>query len=293
MKRFFIVAILQIIASTTGVGQELYSDLYQYSYSSLSPAFAGSNGTKITAWGTVFTGLGNRFPAERNSAFMGFETRVKKIRSGFGFNASAWRWSGYASQSAILQYNYYIPVGEEDEIIIGLRGGLFSYSFTTSFFYPIDQNDPLFRPDYVTTRFLQLGAGAIYKSKRWFAGISPETIPGYGFSGLDGFGYVRKGVQVNCFAGANADFGENISTVHSLYAFTLPNFWRIDLNTSAVFWNRLIAGVSVEFHEEDIFPKANAGIKFKDLGQVVVMLYSRERAVEKTFSGQLLLMFNL
>lgn len=293
MKRLFFITILISMSSKVSVAQELYSDLYQYNYSSINPAFVGTNGTRMTFWGTVFDPIDNAVPHERNSAFMGFETRAKKISSGFGANVSAWRWTRFSSLSTNLLYNYYIPIGEESEVIIGGMVGVFSFSYDLStFFTPIDQFDPLIPDGPSSSTAMQVGLAALYKTKKWFAGLSAENRPHEDIVGATDFRLSSRPMQINSFAGLNAELGR-ISTTHSLYAMKLPNYWRVDLNTSGVFLKWLIAGVSLQIEERDIVPKANAGIKFKDVGQVVVMLYSQRRAVAKDFSGQLMLMFNL
>ena len=140
------------------------------------------------------------------------------------------------------------------------------------------------------------GLGLLYKTDRFFVGISTDNL---GTKTVDPDQYLNivdiDKKLVHYMAGVNFKIAERLSSDHSVYAITVDNYWRVDLNNTFTFDNWIIAGVSVEKNAiaDDIIPKINAGIKLKDKGKLMLMLYSKDYDAPKSFSAQVMMQFNL
>jgi len=105
-----------LVIPSVGYCQVTALDLYQYNYTTISPAFAGVDGLKITGIGNLvsFKGGGNN-----HSAFAGFEGKVKNVGGGFSY-------SGYHVGPTTV-YNFNVPVnyqfklGETRKVVVGAR----------------------------------------------------------------------------------------------------------------------------------------------------------------------------
>lgn len=272
-------------------GQFPVNDLYQYNYTSISPAFAGLDGQKITFIGSTFQA--SKFPGP-DSGFMGFETTIKKINSGVGFNAITEQSGPVSSTYLSLLYNYQWNIGDERTLVFGAKLGSYALGVNLSQYIPVDNNDPLLNsPGDASTTNLMAGAGVLYKGKRFFAGISADNLAHRKVYSDPYINFSPDNILFHYFLGTNVDLGKSFSTTHSIYSYTIENDWRADLNNAVIFRKWLIAGVSFQFDDNGVMPKANAGVSIKDKAKVLVMLYSKERDVERKFSGQLLLQFSL
>jgi len=165
---------------------------------------------------------------------------------------------------------------------------------TTDFsrYVPIDPNDPLINAqNKITQTFLNWSLGGLYKGKKFYAGLSFDNLD----SSVPGYSNRNDRVnQYNLVVGKDFGGSGSLESNHSIYATLLDDEWRIDLNNNIVIKKKIIAGFSLQFTEDDILPKVNAGYKFGDVAQVVISLYSKANESKyKNFSGQLFLQFNI
>jgi type IX secretion system PorP/SprF family membrane protein len=293
MKNIIIVCWI-ITGVNCAMAQEPVSNLYQYNYTSVNPAFAGLDGQKVTTMAN-YRSTGNYVTT---SGFLGYEVTVDKMNSGFGFTAS--RSSlGPQSQSFLnLLYNYQWKVGKS-KIVFGAKVSDYISVIDFSQYQPIGNNfDPLLdMPSGASSNTMLLGLGVLVKTDRFFVGISTDNAT---YARLKKNEYVvgeedfsAKIIHYN--AGVNFKIASWLTSTHSVYGLTVDEYWRIDLNNTFTFGGWIIGGVSIEKNQfnDNVVPKINAGLKLKDKGQIVVMLYSKDYDVPKNFSAQIMAQFNL
>jgi len=111
-----IIFLLAATAATTF--SQIVTDLYQYHYTTVSPAFAGTAGNKITFQGSLWLDEHDNSVA---TSFIGAEFNIKKINSGIGFNATTFRGEEDLSLMNVI-YNYHFKIGEKSKFIVGNIG---------------------------------------------------------------------------------------------------------------------------------------------------------------------------
>lgn len=286
MKKSIVISIVLLaFVRYNAVAQYPANDLYQYNYTSMSPTFTGLEGTAVTF-------IGNKFHPKQSSGqdsgFIGIETTIDKINSGIGFTAMAEQTFITTSTFLNLNYNYQWKIGEDRKMVAGTRLGTYEIAIDYSVFS--GGGDPLLNPGRGSLTNMMAGFRILYSGKKLFGGISADNVLRKGLHSDPGFRAFSPDILFHYFIGTNIDFGENFSTTHSVYAYSIDNDRRVDLNNSVLIRKWIIAGLSIEFNGDPV-PKANVGVSIKDKAKILVMVYSSARDVEKEFSGQLLLQF--
>jgi type IX secretion system PorP/SprF family membrane protein len=287
---FFFVVIVPL----PGYGQGASFDLYQYNYLTINPAFAGTEGTKLTELDNVV------FPVKNNphSFFVAAETRLQNVGVGLtGFRTSLGA-ETIAEIAAPVNYQFKV---NKSKLVAGAR---LSYQLMTVDFSKItwlDQSDPLLNASSKDSRsIMNLGLGALYDAESFFAGISVDNLLGQ--EKANGNTIPPPPTRYNVMLGKTFNGKGKFTSTHSIYATgthayytSVKDSWRVDLNNSIVFIDRWIAGVTLELDKGgDVLPKFNAGVNFANIAKVVVLLYSKKGDIQyKGFNGQLALVFML
>lgn len=291
--RRLLVNILFVFAIHCAFAQEPVSDLYQYNYATINPAFAGIDGQKITATPRMMSNNGKSI---RSMGFVGYEGRIKN--SGFGVSGISTGIGPQTDSYLNAFYNYQWKLADGSKFVVAGKMSSYHLSIDFSKYNPIDPNDPLLDigNPVKSQSHLLFGLGVLYKRDRFFVGLSTDNLVDARLKSDDIFKDQKLEMKklFHYIAGMNFNLGANIRSTHSIYAYTLGNAWRVDLNNSITFgW--FIAGLSLESDDgnNDILPKVNAGIKLKDKGQIVVGLYSQHGKLPSYTNAQMMLQFNL
>ena len=265
-----IIFLLAATAATTF--SQIVTDLYQYHYTTVSPAFAGTAGNKITFQGSLWLDEHDNSVA---TSFIGAEFNIKKINSGIGFNATTFRGEEDLSLMNVI-YNYHFKIGEKSKFIVGTRLSSLQVSSRV----------------YAATGFVG-NIGVQLKGPRAYAGVSIDNVV---TSELRHFNYFTTRVW-NIIVGRDIKVGEDFESMNSVYVATAKEDWFVSANTSVVIKKLVILGLSLDFAKDidDVFWKGNAGIRFGDVGRVLFSVYTKSFQVvpERKFSGQMMLQFNL
>jgi hypothetical protein len=272
------------------------NDLYAYNYTTVSPAFAGTDGQKISFIGSMYAPKTTDY---YGFGFAGYEARIDRINSGVGFTLSANSYVNQSFSDLSFLYNYQLDLDENSKLIVGARLTASQMAFDHSVVYPPDPADPI-RYIGVSTARTTLGAAAVlYKHKKLFAGFSIDNLFRgkyrlHNLFGLQGY----HDPQYNMIVGGSVGIGERSLTTHSVYVSNKNDYWRFDFNNSILIRNRFIGGLSLEInnsdHDNQIYPKVNAGIRAKGKAQFVFSVYSEAYNMGgKKFSGQLMMQFTL
>ena len=265
------------------------NDLYQYNYVSINPSFAGVYGQNVSLLGTLT--IPERGGDRVTSGFAGFESYVSKISSGFGGSAAAVT-RGFFTHSYLNAFgNYQLKVNDDSKVIFGLK--ITGYQGVLDFteFIETDPSDPVIDVFPTTsTSDIRGGASILYKRNKFFAGLTADNIVRSRQTddarAYDALAYRQFSFQ----SGADFDLGPRVTSVNSLYLFSEEDYKRFDINTSLLIKEKFIVGCSLEVNSDDwVLPKLNGGVNFKDIGRVLVVLYSKEADLERRFNGQLML----
>jgi type IX secretion system PorP/SprF family membrane protein len=301
MKARVVILMVGVLTSGWVFGQSYRqlstTDLYQYNYTTISPAFAGVDGEKMTFIGSVFVPKNGVY---NGVGFLGYETPIKKIKSGIGFNASIDRQSIRSFSDLNVLYNYQWTISEQSKLVFGAK--------LTAAQFAIDVSDvTVFGGDPLLTVYqgansastFAAGAAVLFKHDKLFAGFSIDNVfhDTYRLYQINIFrGYY--GPRYNLVVGRDFQVGKRCSTTHSVYIVNGGDFWRFDLNNSIVINDWLIGGLSLEVNNSDednqIFPKVNAGFRIRKKAQFMFSVYSEAYNMGSSkFRGQMLMLFNL
>lgn len=288
MRTLSIFSLAFVLCGPVVMAQRPNNDLYPYNYTSVSPTFAGVDGLKVTAMGSVFA------PGGPDAGFIGFEAPIKNINSGVGVNFSGSGLGPVKDRYVNLLYNYQWNIGQDGKMIVGAKLGVYKNTLDNSKYIPLDPNDPLLISAGKTSYLNPMaGVGALYKTERLFLGVLADNLVRDRTENMAYLNFNPANIIVSYFFGVNFILGEKVTTTHSVYSNANDGNVRTDLNNSVVFKKWLIAGVSFRVNDDNISPSANAGVSIKEKFKIMIMLYSRTRDVDKDFSGQLMLQFSL
>lgn len=296
MKLWAIISIVGLIISANAFAQTTPSDLYQYNYTTISPSFAGIEGQRMTFTGNIYVRKNGQYTG---SGFLGYEARIDQINSGVGFSADFLNTRSRTQSNLNLLYNYQWSLDEGRKLVFGLKISDNQLSFDHSEITPMDPNDPIGYGGIVTASTTLGSAAVLYKGKKFFAGFSIDnlfhrTYRLHLISHLSGF----HDPQYNMLVGREFHISERLSTTHSAYVINKNKFWRFDINNSMLINNWLVVGLSLEVnnsdHDNQIYPKANAGISIRKKAQCVFSVYSEgNNKGGKKVSGQMMLLFDI
>lgn len=279
------------------------NDLYQYNYSSISPVFTGVDGQKINVAGNIFNPkLTPTQHYQITTGLISFETPIDKINSGVGVNALTTQFRSlsdngiqYTYSYLSLQYNYQFKINDDQKLIVGVKPGFFNYGFDRFSYLPIDGGASIRSYGISYSNNLMLGGGVLYKYKKFFIGASGDNLVRRELKASSNDLLDLTDPLIHVFSGIDFTFGEKLSTTHSVYAVISPdNTWRLDVNSSALIYKWIIAGVSIQLDDgSDLNPTFNAGVNIKDVARIIVVGYSRAQDTQKNFGGQILAQFRL
>lgn len=282
-----LVLIIVLGLPTLGYSQARSIELYPYNYTSISPAFAGVDGTKFTFIGNMVTFGTDSYPFV---FFAGAETSYKNV--GFGITALRRRAGFATSGDYALPVNYQWKINDKNKLVFGAR-----VSYQRAELNPVLtwlNIMPGFDPDRnqrKVTSMANLSLGSLYQGELLYIGFSVDNI----LTKESTNDYGAFPTKMNLIVGKDVK-GKKISSMHSMYASINNDYWTLDINNSVVFKDLIIAGFSIELSDldEGVIPKVNAGVKFGDYGKAVAMLYSSSNDDgDPKFRGQLFLMFTL
>lgn len=289
MKKIIIV--LMLFAAGNASGQGVESELYQYNYSFVHPAFAGNDGQRIAILGRT-TAYDRSFGNTMQSmVLIGYENYFEKINSGIAVTGYSER-LGYGSLSSLaLSYNYKITLGESSALVTSVRAGTHYHSFSTNYI-PIEPSDPLIHANLAASNWTA-DLGVLFKIKEsYFGGLANNLA--HSNATLDLIG--SPDPLENDYAaiiGTSLTLGERLKSKHSLYIPFNGDDVRVDLNNTLTIHDRFLAGLSVERSNGKFYARANAGIQVKDYFQIVFLLYSKKRDDFMTprFRGEMFMSF--
>lgn len=263
-------------------------DLYQYNYTSISPAFAGLDGTKITAMGNVFVST-PEWPSSYHNVYAGFETKLGKYGLGLTSNLIDEGWQSMLHVSVPVNYQW--GLDEKRKLVFAWRPSFVQVGLGFQVDDPtMPREDPKVDGHNYRQGFTN-SVALLYKTDKYFIGASADNIVhSRWLFGLPEF----TAIQYNLMAGKNFRIDKLLSSEHSIYAAWIGNtdLYKVDLNNTLVIGGQVLVGFSLMI-DYDVYPKVNAGWRFGKLGQAVISLYSATNSSEfKKFSGQMMLQFN-
>jgi|GEM_PF-2736850 len=280
----------------------IYSDLYQYNYSTINPAYTGTEANhKFSAIGKG-DNLGDTHPY--TSWMVAYEASVKKLHSGVGFMFTKDSFGPYINHRYSLTYSYAFSLPDSSQLRLGINSSLDKSDIDFSRYRYQDPSDPISRYELSDKR-PSVGLGVWYKRKNWFAGLSVDylnrptfysdaSLPYYAQS----FAHtVREKYQIT-LGYQDFQLGKHLASTHSLNHFRYSGQYFTDWNNTIAYRNLLLLGLGYRLPKEGFDRgsfRINGGIRISRYFQLMSLVYvQKQNAYERrSFSGELLLKVTL
>lgn len=298
MKKILIASLL--LMTVKAVGQGMEAELYQYNYSFIHPAFAGSEGQRISMLANTVDyneQFGDGKPNTR--VLISYENYFEKLNSGFAITGYSERLATSSLSSFSLSYNYKLKLGATSYLVAGARAGRHFYSVSSDYYRVIDPSDPLLDRDFSQANWTA-DAGLLLRVSKFYFGLVASNLI-HTHNQIEG---ISSPVLIDnheaAIVGTSFRISDHLVSNHSLYIpiekrrdDTRGIDYRIDLNNTLTINDLFLAGLSIERSNDKFFARFNAGIKIKDYFQILFLLYSgkRNEFTDPKFRGEMFMGF--
>ncbi|HEX2898791.1 MAG TPA: type IX secretion system membrane protein PorP/SprF [Bacteroidia bacterium] len=154
--------------------QDPHHTQYMFNGLSINPAYAGSRGTVsgMLFYRNQWTGFAGAPVTQSFSCHM----PTAKKRAGLGLSVMNDK-IGYMSQQwATASYAFIIPVGEDANLALGLRGGVMNFRVNWNEVTATDMGDPIVANNVRSVLMPNVGTGLYFSTPRLYAGLSLPHI---------------------------------------------------------------------------------------------------------------------
>jgi len=223
MKQIFTLIICGFFLLPLYGQQTAQYSLFALNKYNFNPAYAGlDNSLSITG---VYRKQWVDLPGSPSVQNVNFHLPLYIIRGGFGINIENEEQGPERTTSATASYNYWLPIGKQNLLTIGLAGGLLEKSLDGtqlrapegSYIDPtnIEHNDGSLPQTKVSARAPVFHAGVYYQSPKFEVGISVLNITESEISMIDGVMGTNISLNRNYFLtfASNLEIG-NVFTLH-------------------------------------------------------------------------------
>ena len=274
MKKIFFISVLLMTGKV--LGQGIGSELYQYNYGFVHPAFAGSEGQRISMLVRTATYDGSFSDHAETMLLMSYENHFEKINSGIAVTGYSERLGPSSLSSLSLSYNYKLTLGASSELIASTRVRRHFYSVSGDYYRQIEPNDPLVNLDVSASNWAA-DLGVLFRRGESYVGLVSNDLL-HTDNTLEVIGLpIRRERNLTALIGTSFTISEHLVSEHSLYIPFDREEYRVDLNNTLTINDLFLAGISLERSHDKFFVRGNAGLKVKDYFQVQLLIYSGKR----------------
>ena len=274
MKTILIISMF--FAAANVLGQGMASELYQYNYSFVHPAFAGAEGQKISLLGRTAKYDGGFGRVAQTMFLVSYENYFEKLSSGLAVTGYSEGFGPSSLSSLAISYNYKFTLGASTELITGARVQRHFHSVSLDYYREIHPNDPILNPNFSASNWAA-DLGAMLKVKEFYFGLLANSLAHSNNTG-DMIGWPDDlNENYAAIVGGSFVLGEHLASQHSLYVPFGDKGYRVDLNNTLIIRNLFLAGLSIERAGEKFSVRGNAGLKVKDYFQILFLIYSDKR----------------
>jgi len=214
---------------------------YMYNMNVLNPAYAGSKGTEIISFGTLYRsqwynepGAPKTFTANAHGAF--------NENNGLGLSFINDNYGAVSQNLITVDYAHTLRFGKSN-LAFGLKAGVNMFNVGLSSLFVIDPGDPLFAQDISDTQ-LNLGAGLFYYTDNYYLSFS---IPNFMQNKYNKGVIYNATDEMHMFLAGGYVFniGQNFKLKpHFLLFNNFGQKVQADLNLNMLFRNRFEFGLS-------------------------------------------------
>lgn len=179
MRKLFVSILFWVAVAVSVFGQDpIFSQFYAAPLQ-INPGFVGS--AQAPRFGAIYRNQWTGFNSAYRTYAVFYEQSLPRYRSGIGFNVEGDNAGNgiYKTNRFAAVFAYRLPVAEKFAIKLGVEAGVHQTSLNWDLLTFPDQIDPLngitintaeLRPDLTNTSRLDISAGMMLLSKRWYFG---------------------------------------------------------------------------------------------------------------------------
>ena len=250
---FTLLGLIFLLGKSSFAQQDPEFTQFMFNKMYFNPAYAGVEGithfnllvrSKWTGYASTFDGAGG---APTTQVFT-MSSPIYKLKSGFGAYIMNDNLGNLNNLSMQGSYAYHIPV-KESKLSIGVNLGFFSQSIDFSKYRPSDPNDPLLRTGRETQVRFDMGVGAYFQAKKYYASVSINHLasPSFNF----GIENLRNALQPTLFVMGGYHYAVSYNLTITPSILVQSDFKKALINFGAIaklndkFWG----GLSYKYQE--------------------------------------------
>lgn len=176
MKRIIIIVLVVLAGTTNSYAQQLPQfTQYMYNTISINPAYAGSREALSIVALNRNQWAGFDGGPQTMTLSMHTPLRNEKVGVGLSFVKDQLGYEDFTSIYA--DFSYTIQGTEKMEISFGLKAGATNYKIDEELYIPDpnDPNDPFYN-EKLNTWNMNIGAGVLFHTNKWYVGLSTPRI---------------------------------------------------------------------------------------------------------------------
>ena len=249
MKRIIIIIVMFILGLEYSNAQQLPQfTQYMYNTIAINPAYAGSRGA------LSIVGLNRNqwagFDGGPQTQTLSIHSPLRNEKVGLGFSLINDK-SGYENFTyAFADFSYTIKANDDVNISFGLKAGMTYYKLAEELYNATEVNqDPYFN-DKLNRWNSNFGAGVLFHSDRWYAGLSMPKIINHDLNNDTEFAALER-IHYYAIGGYVFDLGDNLKLKPSfMMKYTKGAAISTDLTANFLFNEKFWLGGSYRFNGE-------------------------------------------
>ncbi len=244
MKKLFLLLVFFFSLMELSAQQDPQYTQYMYNMNVINPAYAGSRGNlSINALGrTQWVGI----DGAPNTGTFAIHSPLNNDKLGLGFSVIYDEIGPVKETNVYGDFSYSIQTSQDGKIAFGLKAGATFQDLGLVSLLALEQNDVLLE-DNVNNVFPNIGAGVLYYTDKFYAGLSvPNILESDHFEKEDGM-LTKASEKMHYFAtlGYVFDLSDNVKLKPStLLKAAIGAPVSIDLSVNALFNEKIEVGVS-------------------------------------------------
>ncbi len=243
---FSLIGLLFLITGKIQAQQLPHYTQYMYNMNILNPAYAGSKGSEIISFGTLYRSQWYKGAEAPKTLTFDVHGAIND-NNGLGLSFINDTYGKIDQNTITLDYSHTLNFGNAN-LALGIKAGVNLYKNALSDLYVIHPGDPFFQNDISDTQ-LNVGAGAFFYTDKYYLSFSVPNFLKNTYNG--GTPYKASDIMHWFFAGGYVfNIGDNFKLKPHFLLYKAAGVpMSADVNLNALFMNRFEIGFSHRLHD--------------------------------------------
>jgi hypothetical protein len=253
-----ITGMIVILSVQNGKTQGVSSELYQYNYFYVNPAFQDSSEHVLSFMGNYFEVDDNR----RYNGILSYQANISKLKSSIGFQGSSGNSRESFTRRNIRSYgitiNHAFQIGKSSTLTIGTKVYNQGRSYRP---YEFISGDPVIGPAFPSDSEWLLDLGLVFRVKSFFSGLSV-------------IGLSSESKRYGAIGGYTLLLSNSLKSEHSIYTeVNSDDLTVLDINNKLIIRDKFLVGLTYRTQSQDGFIVSTGVDLFRSM-RVMFLVYS-------------------